>query len=302
MKSSLQSYLRENARHGTPEFPVGFYTCLIPQDYQDLAFHWHEEMEFTLVRSGRLTFSIDLNTVEARSGDLLLIGSDTLHSAHQVHGEPAATESVVFHLDLAGLSVGDACTQRYVQPLREGKLPFPPVVHPDNPDYQELLKCFLALWDCRDSNLPYRELLFKAEALRLVHLLWQCSGDMARPLALRPPHPYEQKLKLVIAYMQEHYAEPITVKQLADLCGFSQVHFMNVFKVTIGSPCMEYLIQYRMAMAALDLQETNHSIMQVAMDNGFQNISYFNRTFKKHYHTTPSEYRRSRLTYEAESG
>jgi AraC-like DNA-binding protein len=84
------------------------------------------------------------------------------------------------------------------------------------------------------------------------------------------------------------------VKQLADLCGFSQVHFMNIFKMALGSTCIEYLIEYRLALALIDLQETNHPIMQVAMDNGFQNISYFNRIFKRKYHMTPSAYRKSR--------
>ena len=101
-----------------------------------------------------------------------------------------------------------------------------------------------------------------------------------------------EKLKLALAYIQEHYAEPITVKQLADICGFSQVHFMNIFKATIGSTCIEYLIQYRLARAAMDLQETDRSVMQIALDNGFQNISYFNRAFKQQYAMTPSAFRR----------
>lgn len=296
MKSNLQSYLRENVRHGSPEFPAGFYAIEAPRDFQDMPLHWHEELEITLVRRGRLSYSIDLNTFEARGGDLLLIGPDTLHSVHQIQNETAATDTVVFHLNLAGLNGADACARHYIQPLREGKLGLPPVVHPGSPDYPALLECFLRLWDCRSSELPYRELVFRMEALRLVQLLWECSGGAAEPAA-HPMHPYEQKLKLILAYMQEHYAEQITVKQLADLCGFSQVHFMNVFKAAIGTSCMEYLIRYRMALAAIDLQETDHSIMQVAMDNGFQNISYFNRTFKKRYHVTPSEYRRSRLVY-----
>ena len=62
-KSVLHSYLHENVRHGTPDFPVGFYRTATPQDFQDMPFHWHEEMEFTLVR-GSLAYSIDLTTLE----------------------------------------------------------------------------------------------------------------------------------------------------------------------------------------------------------------------------------------------
>jgi AraC-like DNA-binding protein len=94
--------------------------------------------------------------------------------------------------------------------------------------------------------------------------------------------------------MQEHYAESITVGELADLCGFSQVHFMNVFKEAIGATCIQYLIEYRLAQAAARLQESDEPVTQIALDTGFQNISYFNRTFKIHYHVTPTAYRRKR--------
>ncbi len=294
MNQRLHPYLRERCAHGTPDFPVGFYPCQVPRDFHKLAFHWHEELEFTLVCQGRLSYSIDFTPLEAQAGDLLLIGPDTLHAAQQLPNQQAATDSVVVHLSLAGLDWADACDQRFLQPLRHGQLKLPPVVRPDSPFYEGLHSCFLRLWACRDEQVPYRELLFRTELLRLVHLLWQCSGCRAHPPAPRAPHPYEEKLKLVLGYMQAHYAEPITVQQLADLCGFSQVHFMNIFKSAFGSTCMDYLIHYRMALAAIDLQETNHSVMQIALDNGFQNISYFNRTFKRYYHLTPTQYRRTR--------
>jgi AraC-like DNA-binding protein len=281
-------------RHGTPEFPAGFYASAVPRDFQDMPFHWHEELELTLVREGRLRYSINLTTLEVEEGDLLLIAPDTLHSAHQIGEERARTDSVVFHLNLAGLNGEDECARRYVRPLREGRLSLPPVVRKGDPFYTALRECFGRLWACRNPEEPYRELLFRQEALRLLLLLWESVGELGEALPRRTPHPYEEKLKLVLAYMQEHYAEPIAVEELAQLCGFSQVHFMNVFKETIGATCIQYLIEYRLALAAADLQESDQSVTEIAMNNGFPNISYFNRAFKNHYHVTPTAYRRSR--------
>ncbi len=294
MNSSLHSYLRENARHGTADFPAGFYDIHVPRDYQDMPYHWHEEMEFTLVREGRVRYSVALTTLEAKRGDLLLIPPDTLHSAHQIDDQTAHTDSVVFHLNLAGLGAGDACSERFIRPLQEGRLLLPPVVHPDEPFYEALLSCFQRLWACRDQDTPFRELLFRMEALKLVLVLWEKVGVPGESLPRRVSHPYEEKLKLALAYIQEHYAEPITVKQLADLCGFSQVHFMNVFRQAIGATCIQYLIEYRLALAAAELQESDRPVTQIALNSGFQNISYFNRSFKSHYHVTPTLYRRKR--------
>lgn len=295
MKSSLQSYLKENALHGTRDFPVGFYPARIPEDYQDMLVHWHEEMEFSRVRRGCLHYDIDQFHCELHEGDILLIAPDTLHAAHQLPQQRAATDAIVFHLRLAGLDTNDSCTHRYIQPLREGSLRLPPVIHPGEPYYEELNTCFEEMWSCQNPELPYRELRFKAQVFWLIQLLWQLTAGKVMEPPTRTYRLYEDKLKLALAYMQEHYAEPITVKELADLCSFSQVHFMNIFKAAIGSTCIEYLVQYRLARAALDLQETDHSIMQIALDNGFQNISYFNRAFKHQYNRTPSAFRKRPL-------
>lgn len=292
MKSGLQSCLKENALHGTKGFPVGFYPLQIPLHFQDMLVHWHEELEFARISSGTLRYDIDQVRYELHAGDILLIAPDTLHAAHHLQGQSAATDSIVFHLLLAGIDAQDDCAQRYIQPLRDGTLRIPPVIHPGEPYYEEIAACFDKMWECRDAELPYRELRFKAQVYALIQLIWQVSSGKVMDPPTRTFRLYEDKLKLALVYIQEHYAEPITIKQLADLCSFSQVHFMNIFKAAIGSTCIEYLVEYRLAQAAVALQETDHSIMQIALDNGFQNISYFNRAFKHQYAMTPSAFRR----------
>jgi len=288
----MESYLKENARHGTKAFPAGFYDAILPLHYQDMLVHWHEEMEFTKVISGRLHYDIDQIPYELEAGDILLIGPDTLHAAHQLPEIRAQTRTVVFHLQLAGLDTMDGCTERFVKPIREGQLRIPPVLHPGDAFYDEMDVCFEAMWQCAQEDIPYRELRFKAQVFRMIQLIWQHSaGTVAQP-PTKIFRQYEDKLKLALAYIQEHYPEPITIGQLAQLCGFSQVHFMNIFKAAIGSTCIEYLVKFRLAHAAMDLRETDHSIMQIALDNGFQNTSYFNRAFKGQYGLTPSAYRK----------
>jgi len=294
MKSQLQSYLKENARHGTLDFPVGFYESQVPKHYRNMLVHWHEEMEFTKVRSGRLCYDIDQVHYELKEGDILLISPDTLHSAHQYADQEACTSSVVFHLRLAGIETEDSCTRRYVRPIRTGEVRFAPVVSPEDPCYAQLDACFEAMWTCREPELAYRELQFKAQVFAFLQCLWQLSACRAVEPPRRTLRMYEDKLKLALAYIQEHYPEPITVAKLAQLCGFSQVHFMNIFKAAIGSTCIEYLVEYRLAIAALHLEETDHSVTRISLDVGFQNISYFNRAFKRQYGMTPSEYRRKK--------
>ena len=292
MKSTLQNYLKENALHGTQEFPVGFYESQIPKHFQNMLVHWHEEMEFSKVLRGVLRYDIDQVHYELKEGDILLISPDTLHSAHQISQESAETASIVFHLRLAGIDTEDGCTRRFIQPIRDGRMRLSPVLSSGDPYYDQIDACFQAMWECHDPEHPYRELRFKAGLYTLLQFVWQASSSQAAEPPRRTLRIYEDKLKLALAYIQEHYAEPITIRQLAELCGFSQVHFMNIFKAAIGSTCIEYLVEYRLAHAALALQETDHSVTQIALDAGFQNTSYFNRAFKSQYGMTPTAYRR----------
>jgi AraC-like DNA-binding protein len=292
VKSVLQSYLKENARHGTDDFPAGFYRAQIPLHFQNMLVHWHEEMEISRVESGSVSYDIEQVHYRLSQGDILLICPDMLHSAHQIEECPGVTDSVVFHLRLAGLDGADACTKRYVEPLQDGRIRIPPVIRKEDPCYEPISSCFDRLWECRDPELPYRELVFKEQTLKLIRLMWQLSAQQPAQTLRRTSRMYDDKLKLALAYIQEHYAEPITIAQLSQLCGFSQVHFMNIFKAAIGSTCIEYLVQYRLACAALALQETDHPVTRIALDVGFQNTSYFNRTFRKHYGMAPTDYRK----------
>ncbi len=294
MKDSLQIYLKEQADHGTPDFPIGFYPCLIPRDFQNLPVHWHEELEITRIGFGTLDYVIDMAPFRVREGDLLLIAPNTLHGAHELSGQRASTDSIVFHLDMVRSCLSPDGIRRYLKPLEESRI-LPPVIHPGENGFREMNSCFGHLWDCRLPDAPFRELKAKEELLRFLRLSSLLSSCSVPSDAVRPGSPYEEKLKTVLAYIKAHYSEQLTMAQLAELCGFSEIHFMNIFKKSIGTSCGSYIIEYRLAMAAVDLRETDGSILQIALDNGFRNISYFNRSFKKRYQMTPSEYRKIRL-------
>ena len=99
------------------------------------------------------------------------------------------------------------------------------------------------------------------------------------------------KLKPVIKHVELHYSEPMTVADMADLAGFSESHFMRFFKEVFGVSFVTYLNDYRLSMAARLLLSTEENILTISQQVGFENLSHFNRCFKKKYNKTPSQYR-----------
>jgi AraC-like DNA-binding protein len=92
-------------------------------------------------------------------------------------------------------------------------------------------------------------------------------------------------------YINTHYKEPIRLEELAELVGMTPVALSRFFKVRSGKTISDYLIDIRLGFAARLLADTTNSISEICYDCGFNNLSNFNRIFKKKKGCTPKEFR-----------
>ena len=99
-------------------------------------------------------------------------------------------------------------------------------------------------------------------------------------------------MKLILKYVENNYMNKITIEDMATEVGLSQSHFMKYFKQTMGASFIDYLNEYRLTMASRLLLSSESSILDIAAEVGFDNLSYFNRIFKKRFELTPSAYRK----------
>jgi AraC-like DNA-binding protein len=95
----------------------------------------------------------------------------------------------------------------------------------------------------------------------------------------------------VYEYVNANYKETIRLKDLADLVGMSPVALSRFFKLRSGKTVSEYIIEIRLGHAARLLVDTTNSIAEICYDCGFNNLSNFNRIFKKKKGCTPKEFR-----------
>jgi len=96
-----------------------------------------------------------------------------------------------------------------------------------------------------------------------------------------------------LTFIHEHYAEPISVKTLAQMVPMSEGYFCRHFRRQIGMTPVQYINQYRVNRATSLLKATDCSIMEAAYAVGFQNANYFARVFKNILHISPSDLRRT---------
>ncbi len=98
-----------------------------------------------------------------------------------------------------------------------------------------------------------------------------------------------QKVK---AYVEEHYAEELTLDDMADMIGYSTYYFMKLIKEYMGMSFGDFLTSVRMNNAKKLLVSTNMSISEVGYSVGYNDANYFARVFKRQEKVTPSEYKR----------
>ncbi|MEM6483006.1 MAG: helix-turn-helix transcriptional regulator [Pseudomonadota bacterium] len=97
----------------------------------------------------------------------------------------------------------------------------------------------------------------------------------------------------VLAVMRARLDQTITVEDLAREAGMSASHFSRVFKETMGSTPMQYLLAYRIEQAAKMITDPARPLGQIAMDCGFADQAHFSRSFKQVTGQTPRQYRAS---------
>ena len=98
-------------------------------------------------------------------------------------------------------------------------------------------------------------------------------------------------VKQAIAYIHEHYAEPIARPQMARAVGVNESYLSQIVRQEIGLSLWEFLIRYRIHRAKQLLRDSSHSIAVVANRTGFNDPAYFSRVFKKHVGMSPRTYR-----------
>ena len=96
----------------------------------------------------------------------------------------------------------------------------------------------------------------------------------------------------MIAYIDENYQQKIELENLAKIGGYNVNYTSQFFKRQLGVSFLEYLLRLRLREATVRLVNSEDGVAHIASSCGFADIKAFNVAFKKHFHTTPSEYRK----------
>ncbi len=282
--------LKEDRRHGTPQFPFAVY-AMDCQAGVVLDNHWHDEVEFLWVVEGEATFQIGMADYELKAGEAIFVPGGEVHGGFSSDGSACSYRAMVFHLDWLGDGL-DNISSLFIEPLKNGEAEIPLYYDGSTMWGRRVLVRLARMLRIYESEALARELRIKAELYSLIGDLIE-NGQWRHAVSNSSMSSYTiARLKAAVTYMEKNFSQPLTVPDLAEVAGMSIGHFSRVFKTVMRKSPMDYLNRYRIKQAAQLLQNTDWSIAEVAMETGLTNFSYFSKKFSGIHACTPSQFRK----------
>lgn len=244
--------------------------------------HWHNELELIYMLEGELDVSIGKKTWHYKKDDLILVNSKVVHSTLCT----APNESILMQIPYAFL-------KRYMPDIDE--YVFYIDIFSENPVTQtkilrtkKILQQMLVVTEYHPEG---EQLRFTSLLFDLLYMLYHDfrTNDLQAGYQRRAKD--LNKLEGVMEYTQEHYAEAISLHEIAAVAGFQQEYFCRLFKKNTGVTYLEYLNEIRLSHIYEDLLTTDEPIQRLLETHGFTNYKLFRKLFAEKFHTTPMKAR-----------
>ena len=279
---------QEKKVHTEADFPYNTYLCSIPLDFDRVPVHWHDYMEIIYIKKGHGYVTVDLKQYKVSGSTIVLILPGQLHSIEQYDDLSMEYENIFFNINMLFARTEDTSVTEFLRPLLSGKITVPTVFTSVSNHYDDISACIDACDEICKTKPEGYELYIKGKLFEFFYVLSNRCRDDKTTRSMKSL----DKMKIIMKHVENHYMEKISIADIAEVAGFSESHFMRYFKETMGTSFVDYLREYRLTMAARLLLLSDASILSISEEVGFDNLSYFNRAFKKEYGVTPSQYRK----------
>lgn len=238
--------------------------------------HWHSALEVFAVFSGELDFYIDDQKYILRQGSFILLNSNDVHSI------VAKNENVAVVLQFPVSVLQSYCSaDDYI------------CFDHDPADTDEEL-----MWLMEQTNQVYQEKKrgYRMEALGLFYLILYRLVEKYQKLEVAGDQLKRNKnlnkLSPITSYIKEHYAEELTLENVAEHFNYSPTYLSKMFKTYAGVTFKNYVEDVRLHHAANEICACKASLGEVALKYGFGNSRALARVFEKNFGMLPSTYRK----------
>ena len=282
--------LKENKPHGTKDDPFSIYHIKNEGRSFQIPVHWHDELEIIYVKSGSLLVSISGENYIGKSGDVFVVSPGNLHFMGSQTGT-VDYFTFLFPLKYISFRSNDILDDKLLEPLNNGHLMISPRVKDTAKELcEQLIEIYLAKNDERESIIT-AQIKTKTVLLQFILEMWKKGFVTENDTSGR-----NTVEKEMVSYIQQNFTGTISLKEFGEQFHLSEKYISRYFKEHFHITISQYVTYLRLKHAKQLLQDTDIPVTEIAMQSGYQNISYFIRSFKKTYEVSPLQYRKNKLT------
>lgn len=248
------------------------------------AMHWHNSLEIIYVLTGSLHVTVNNEDYPLSSKDFIIIDRKTIHATSCKKDVSYLLIQIPYHFMAEYIPNVDS-------------LRFPCIFSSNKKDNRDILNSMRDtlqqlsyLWEHQYDgySLRYFSLLFAFLDLLVTHYKSEASVK-----EVRQTEKYIERLSLITEYVQSHYQEQITLREAAQVLSINPEYFARFFKKYMGITFLEYVYSIRLQSAYQDIINTDLSIQEIQIRNGFTSAKIFTKIFKEQYGQTPREVRKA---------
>ena len=279
--------LKENKPHGTKDDPFSTYHIENAGRSFQIPVHWHDEFEIIYVRSGFLTVSISGESYIGKTGEAFVVSPGNLH----LMGSQSGTVdyyTFLFPLKYISFRTDDMLDEKLLEPLNSGHLMICPRVKDTAKELcEQLIEIYEAKNDESDSKIT-TQVRTKIILLQFILEMWKKGFVIENDTSGR-----NTVEKEMVSYIQQNFTGKISLREFGEQFHLSEKYISRYFKEHFHITLSQYVTYLRLEHAKQLLQDTDIPVTDVAMQSGYQNVSYFIRSFQKAYAVSPLKYRKN---------
>nr|WP_243269596.1 AraC family transcriptional regulator [Clostridium sp. 1001270J_160509_D11] len=254
-------------------------------DYKAVS-HWHDDLEFIVILEGKMSYEINGERIEISQGEGLFINSRQLHNGFSDEKQECKFICIVLHPSI--LCANEWFENKYIKSLLyKNELEY--IILKEEVSWQKrILDLLIDMYQSVDDELIY----FKVQQsfFEICEIIFRnkdicVNSHNFNSLKLNT-------LKDMIGFIQKNYNKKITLIDIASSGNCCKSKCSAIFKELLKQSPNQYLIDYRLDRSRNLLLSTDKTILEIAIEVGFNSSSYYCEAFRKKYSTSPTQYRK----------
>lgn len=290
--SILNQDSSETVAYNNPLFPsyVTYGTLSYYPDYSAVS-HWHKDLEFIIVKKGRMTYNVNGELIELTKDNGIMVNSRQLH--YGFSAEHNECEYICILLSPELLQGNEWFYRNYIEYITENSNC--PYLCLDRSNWTESIlnaieKLYHSFVTAHAKSLPYFESM---EAFILIMKILYENLDFQIPQGTTDSSELTS-LRSMMTYIEDHYMEHMTLADIAFSGACCKSRCSLLFKKYLRDTPITYTTKLRLRKSLSALLNSDKSITVIAYEYGFGGASYYCETFKKYYGCSPLMYKRAK--------